>query len=335
MDGGIGFAVEEPHWEIEVGRGEDLQGAPLTPEIASAVDIATKRLCRLWNVPPFSVRARSRVDAHAGLGSKTAILLAAGHAAAMLAGRRASADSLARTLGRGGTSGIGVNCFTHGGFVWDAGHVFREKGLFAPSSGCLAPPAKAIVRLPVRWLSVVHFRFAPSGLHGGRERRVFSERCPTPDSGTIRAHLAVSALILPGLLERREELLHRGLKTLQNSGFKKIEWEHQDQISKAFRAYWAASKRAETLCLSSFGPTMYVLTTDPQAVVATINRFGERPVHLTVTNISNVGCEARRVLRKGDEHISSVSESRSIVNSPNSGVAPRMPSRSGISSAIS
>ena len=333
VDGGIGFAVDEPRWEIELGRPEALGDSRLPREIATAIHVATSKARCLWNIPPFEVRVKNSIDAHAGLGSKTAILLAIGHAASILSGRRLSASSIARIFGRGGTSGIGVNCFSRGGLVWDAGHAFAEKGFFVPSSRSLAPPPKPIVHLPVRWLSVVHFRFAPSGLHGERERRAFSEWCPTSDAGTVRGLVAVSSLILPGLLERREELVHRGLKKLQDTGFKKIEWEHQDLMTKAFRAYWAALKEPEALCLSSFGPTMYVLTTNPRRVLAKINEFGEKPVHLTVTKISNLGCQVRKELRDGGGHFSSVLESTSIESSVSSGAALRMLKRFGTNSA--
>ena len=81
VDGGIGFAVEEPRWEIEVGHAEALAGARLPREVATAIHIATSGAQCLWNIPPFAVRVRHSIDAHAGLGSKTAILLAIGRAA--------------------------------------------------------------------------------------------------------------------------------------------------------------------------------------------------------------------------------------------------------------
>lgn len=170
----------------------------------------------------------------------------------------------------------------------------QRKGSSAPSSASVAAPPSAILHLPVKWLSVVHFRFSRSGLHGEDERRAFAKWCPTPDSATVKALVAVSSLILPGLVDRRENLLQQGLRNLQVTGLKKVEWAHQDLVTKAFRTYWAASKMPETLCLSSFGPTMYVLTSDPQRVVARINAFGEQPVHVTVTKISNVGCQVRK-----------------------------------------
>jgi beta-ribofuranosylaminobenzene 5'-phosphate synthase len=188
-------------------------GSRLPKEIAAAVDNAVGKLQSLLNIPRLEVRVTNGVDPHTGLGSKTAILLALGRAASILSGRRLSGASIAQLLGRGGTSGIGVHCFSRGGLVWDAGHVFSEKGCFAPSSSSLAQPPKAILRLPVRWLSVVHFRFALSGLHGEDERSAFSTWCPTSNASTVGGLVSVSSLIVPGLLERRENLLQLGLKT--------------------------------------------------------------------------------------------------------------------------
>ena len=148
--------------------------------------------------------------------------------------------------------------------------------------------------MPVNWLSVVHFRFSRSGMHGEEERRAFAQWCPTPDADTVDALVAVSSLILPGLVDRCEDLLQRGLRQLQGIGFKKPEWAHQDPVTKAFRLYWDGLQVPEALCLSSFGPTMYVLTSDPRPVLARINAFGEQPVHVTVTKVSNAGCQVGR-----------------------------------------
>jgi len=294
VDGGIGFSVEDPRWEIEVGCGLSLEGTRLPAELLTAVHNAVSKLQSIWNIPPLGLRVKNAIGPHTGLGSKTALLLAVGRAASILSGRRMPAVSLAQMLGRGGTSGIGVHCFRRGGLVWDAGHAFAEKRSFAPSSASVTPPPSAIVQLPVKWLSVVHFRFSRSGPHGENERRAFAECCPTSDSGTVKALVAVSSLILPALVEKRENVLQQGLKKLQCTGFKKVEWDHQDFVTKAFHAYWAAAKMPETLCLSSFGPTMYVLTSDPRRVVARINAFGEQPIHVTVTKVSNVGCQVRK-----------------------------------------
>jgi beta-ribofuranosylaminobenzene 5'-phosphate synthase len=312
VDGGLGFSVDSPRWELEVGAFDLLDQDEVPQEIADAVSGAVIKLRRLWGLPPFAVRVRNGIAPHAGLGSKTALLLAIGRAASMLASTKIATVALARLLGRGGTSGIGVHCFDRGGLVWDAGHAYIGKKAFAPSSASRADPPSAIVQMPVKWLSVVHFRFAPSSIHGDAERRAFRRECPTSNNDTVQALVAVSSLILPGVLDRRDEHLQRGLRILQETGFKKVEWEYQDFLTRAFRRYWASSKEPETLCLSSFGPTMFVLTTNPRRALARINGFGEQLQHLTVTWVSSVGCQVRKDWRTSEKLISTASESTNI-----------------------
>jgi beta-ribofuranosylaminobenzene 5'-phosphate synthase len=330
VDGGIGFSVDEPRWEVRVSREVEEEDSSLPEEMNIAIRNAVSKIHCAWQIPPFGVRVTKQVAPHTGLGSKTSLLLAIGRGAAMLDGRRASAVSVAELLGRGGTSGIGVHCFNHGGLVWDAGRAFDEKGRFVPSSAGAAPPPRLIVRVPVHWLSVVHFRFSASGLHGDQERFAFASSCPTPETGTVESLVAVSSLILPGILEHRQEPLQRGLGILQNTGFKEIEWNYQDSLTKRFRTYWTALKMPEALCLSSFGPTMYVLTTNPNRVVAKIGAFGELPVHIKVTKIRNVGCQVRKEIRQADGHISSVLESKNTGSLSNSGAVTQTLKRSGI-----
>jgi hypothetical protein len=62
VDGGIGFSVEDPLWEIEVECGKGLGKSKIPSEFVSAVDSAMLRLRSLWNIPPLAVYCKKFVS---------------------------------------------------------------------------------------------------------------------------------------------------------------------------------------------------------------------------------------------------------------------------------
>jgi len=291
VDGGIGVSLVDPHWELEVTRGEHfLRGVTLCSEHAAAVQSALDVLSFLIPPAQVGITVNSTVPCHAGLGSKTSLLLAIGKAVSTLANTPISETDLCRLLRRGGTSGVGLYSFKGGKFVWDAGHRYPEfKNTFGPSSSCLAPPPPAILSIPVDWLQVVHFRFANGGLHGEDEANLFKQSCPIAEAETLTLISCVVSEIVPALMERDELLLQRGVKRLQTLGFKKIEWDIQDPVTQRFRQYWEHSDATEALGLSSLGPTLFTFTTRSSAVRSLIDKFETAALHVSVTNVNNRG----------------------------------------------
>lgn len=120
--GGIGLMVDSPACRVTVSRADrDEFLAP--PEFADAVRNAASRLREERGIAEtVSVRLESGIPRHAGLGSGTQTALAVGQAVNVLfSGEPADAESLARSLGRGKRSAVGIHGFQRGGFVIDAG----------------------------------------------------------------------------------------------------------------------------------------------------------------------------------------------------------------------
>jgi beta-ribofuranosylaminobenzene 5'-phosphate synthase len=288
VDGGIGFSLQFPRWILEVEEGDFGIDAELPPELCSAAQQAFSAL-KLLSIQSFRIRIRESIPLHAGFGAKTSFLLALGYAACVLSRTDMSVNALADILNRGGTSGIGVHSFTSGGFIWDAGRHATSKTRFMPSSKSSASSPLLVVRIPVDWLSIVHFRFEHHGIHGSEEADIFARHCPTSHEDTIQNILLVNCYIVPGLLEKREDLLHSGIRQMQELGFKRVEWTCQDEITLRFRAFWNKAGLSEAVGVSSFGPTLYILTTRPEYVIQMIKRFDVRPVSLEYTTVNNTG----------------------------------------------
>jgi beta-RFAP synthase len=145
------------------------------------------------------------------------------------------------------------------------------------------------MRIPIKWLSVVHFRFSRVGLHGENEADAFRKHCPLDHSSTREAYANLSLNILPGLIERDFHRVQLGIASIQQIGFKTLEWNSQSPETLAFRDYWQSLQIVEALGLSSFGPTLYCLTQRPEIIVEVVKNSGYTHNHLTVTDVNNIG----------------------------------------------
>ena len=132
------------------------------------------------------------IPSHAGLGSGTQLALAVARATSELAGER-NVDSvtLARRVGRGQRSAIGLHGFDRGGFLIDGGRTGSE-GL-----GTLV----SRIEFPSHWRLIQVSKSQTKGLSGTAEQQAFASQPPMPMS--LTGELCRIALMewMPGLIE--------------------------------------------------------------------------------------------------------------------------------------
>jgi beta-RFAP synthase len=128
---------------------------------------------------------------HAGLGTGTQLGLAVGRALTAVWGLAVPAAELARLVGRGERSAVGVHGFEHGGFLIEGGQL---------RPGTLGPLV-ARRAFPPDWRVVLARPAGAAGVHGPDERLAMA-RAATP-AGTTDAlcRLAIQGM-LPALAER-------------------------------------------------------------------------------------------------------------------------------------
>lgn len=260
VDGGIGVALREPRLLLRATPSPSLSasgpGAGLVRGYAA-------RFARLHALPPAHLSVVSSIPRHVGLGSGTQAALATGTALAALNGLELTCRDVARDLGRGGTSGIGVAAFEGGGFVVDGGHGFgpgAEKRRFLPSRASRAspPPVLARMRVPARWRFVVVFPAVGGPMHGSRERAAFGGRCPVPAGAVGSLCRLVLVKLLPSLVERDIARFGESLTSLAREGFGRVGADLVPSRSKALvKALLACG--AAGAGVSSFGPAVYGL----------------------------------------------------------------------------
>ena len=215
--------------------------------------------------PIVEVTVEEEIPAHAGFGSKTQMSLALAYAICDEYDIPYNGvEGLARLVGRGGTSGIGVRAFEKGGFVLDCGHSFgegKEKTSCLPSSASKATPAPEILRcdVPEDWRFVLVTPLDDEGSHGQSEVNIFKSSFPLDEVEIGRVCRVILMQMVPGILERNIETFGSAINKIQEIGFKNIEVKLKSPLVPNMLTIMnnAGSYGSG---MSSFGPTVYGLT---------------------------------------------------------------------------
>jgi beta-ribofuranosylaminobenzene 5'-phosphate synthase len=225
--GGVGVMVDRPGVQIRLRLANRLEGRG--PQAERAVKFA--RACLdAWEMGDVgcNLEVVSAPPQHAGLGSGTqlGLAVAAGvrHLFSPPRGESAAEDSgpesldatehdwlfdirdvmdLARVVGRGRRSCVGVYGFSRGGLIIEAGRIVPEGTAAEDEATRAFSPMIARARLPAAWRCVVIIGRESVGLSGDAEREAF-KRIP-PVAPDVTAELSRIALLelLPAAVEGR------------------------------------------------------------------------------------------------------------------------------------
>ena len=302
VDGGIGVALNEPSLEVSVSAVDNDQ-----VEVEEVVTILEQIRSRIELRSNYHVKILKNLPSHVGLGSGTQLALSVAKAISVLEGRNDNAIELAKLVGRGGTSGIGVAAFDKGGFILDGGHVFRKdrslknvKGLktgFLPSSASNVPPPPVLFQhpLPEDWFFVIAIPQVKRGAHGPEEIAIFKRYCPIEREEVGKVCRILLMQTLPSVLENDIAAFAASLTKIQGLGFKKIELKLQHEIIEELFHFFDA--HALGYGMSSFGPVAYaIVRTEKRAkeLTAATKAFLDQktiPALVCYSNANNSGCE--------------------------------------------
>jgi beta-ribofuranosylaminobenzene 5'-phosphate synthase len=222
--GGAGMMIDRPGIRVRIEPAPDwLAEGPLSARVLTFARHFATALAAECGLPlsPQKLVVEEAPPEHAGLGSGTQMGLAVARALAACIGRRHPAtrkrvprsgsedsaasparplaaglpiEDLARMVGRGLRSGLGLHGFEQGGFLVDAGR--RPEGGLAP----------LVARSPVPedWRVVLVLPRDRGDWHGGREQRAFDTLTalqPTPAVVDRLCRLVLLGM-LPALVER-------------------------------------------------------------------------------------------------------------------------------------
>jgi beta-ribofuranosylaminobenzene 5'-phosphate synthase len=291
--GGVGVMIEQPDLclRVEPDSAWAAEGPLSERALAFAQRFATAscREERIAALPPHRVEIARVMAVHAGLGSGSQLGLSVARALATSWGLTCDVATLARRVGRGLRSALGVHGFAQGGFLVEAGK---------RSSGGLAPLV-ARQPFPEKWRLVVTLPpHHAAGLHGSSEGEAFAQLLGKPAAS--RATEALSRLVLLGMLPA---LVERDV-----DAFGEALYEFNARVGEAFAplqgGVYASPQIAEIINFvrgqnvcgvgqSSWGPSVFAVVADAERgeyLAAQLRRrFALPPSAVWVTPACNHG----------------------------------------------
>jgi beta-ribofuranosylaminobenzene 5'-phosphate synthase len=264
--GGVGVALSAPRLVVEATRADDIDAPEL---VESSVRTAVETL----DVPGATVTIHERFQRHVGFGSGTQLALGCFRAIAAAYDREADVREGAPALGRGGRSGVGVATFERGGFVIDAGHATERFSSDPPAAGTWRVPQPIVAQqIPDSWRFLLVTPDVEPGQHGDTEDRSMQSVVERADPGIAdQISTVLTRRLLPALAEDDAAVFGSAVARLSRLNGA---W-YADEQGGVYRPPAGTLVEALGRCSaiagagqSSWGPTVYGLTTGDEAEVA-------------------------------------------------------------------
>jgi beta-ribofuranosylaminobenzene 5'-phosphate synthase len=256
--GGVGLMIDKPGIELTIAKADHWSAeGPLGQR---AMHFAHAYCDQVGVLDAFHVQVESVAQEHAGLGTGTQLGLAVARAIAELTNQpERDAVTLARHVGRGRRSAIGVHGFEQGGFIVEGGKTSDE---------CVSP---LLVRCPFPWNVILITPRDLGGVHGPAEIDAFAElEAQEPDD---RATETLCRLVLLGLLPA---LIEQDLTTFGEAlyDFNRRAGEMFRRAQGGLYAHPRIEEIVRSLRLlgikgvgqSSWGPTVFAVVSAGQAL---------------------------------------------------------------------
>jgi beta-RFAP synthase len=187
--GSMGLCLQEIATELCATRTADITAEG--PDADRAVRYAKRIMAQIHPGAGAHISVREAIPAHAGLGSGTQLALAVGAALCRLYGAEMAVPSMARMMGRGRRSGVGIGTFTQGGFIMDAGR----------SGAARTPPVISRLPVPENWRFLLLLDPVLVGISGKEEGEAFSHLSDMPRATAGELCRLALMRILPALVE--------------------------------------------------------------------------------------------------------------------------------------
>lgn len=247
--GSFGLGLDRPVTALSLSRGEELTVRGLEVERASTY--LTALAARVGREPNYTLQVESAIPSHSGLGSGTQLALAVGAAFGRIEGLVLTPREVARALGRGRRSGIGIGTFRRGGVVIDGG----------PNDGAL-PVVLAQADFPSDWRVLLIFDPDCKGLHGSDEVEAFATAPAFPDAEAARLKQRALHSALPALQERNFDRFCETVGDLQSvMGLYFAPYQGGPLVSEAVSevVHWLRGEGYKGVGQSSWGPTGFAI----------------------------------------------------------------------------
>jgi beta-ribofuranosylaminobenzene 5'-phosphate synthase len=293
--GSIGVSLERPQCTVEAALAPDR-----ATEAAEPVRDILERLGPYLGDGPVTVRLTEAIPPHAGFGSGTQHTLAVAVAATRAAGRTVPVRDLARRLGRGQRSGIGIAAFERGGLVIDAGHSVDVA--LQPTDGPEPAPVVFQQPLPDAWHFVLATPRATPGLSGATEQRAFRDLPPMDEERVGRICRLTLVQVAPAVLTADIRAFGAAITEIQKlvgEYFAPYQGGRFASRTGCEIADLAIAKGAHGVGQSSWGPTVFALVESVARAGALADEirsaFGSDLARIDVSRARNHGASCREL----------------------------------------
>jgi len=186
--GGVGLMIDEPAVRVSARLAPRWSAQGLCAE--RALGFARQWCQAVGSAETFHVEVEACPAEHAGLGTGTQLGLATARALAEIGGAAGhDALDLARHVGRGARSALGIHGFAHGGFLVEGGKGAKTE----------VAPLLARVEFPEDWRVLLVLPHGLQGAHGASEAAAFDALAGAAQTD------ALCRLVLLGMLPALHE----------------------------------------------------------------------------------------------------------------------------------
>lgn len=269
--GGVGVMIDTPRVRLSVrAAGSDSVDGPAEPaeRVRGIVARYRRSVGDALQPPPCRVDVYEAIPPHVGLGSGTQLAMAVACGLSRLAGEESvTATELARRVGRGARSAIGVHGFECGGMLFDDGKAPGE------SLGSLA----ARIDFPAAWRFLLVTPARNEGLSGCAEREAFARLPPMPSGMTARLRQLAFERLLPAVKAKDYEATGELLYQFNCAVGEYFAPAQGGTYAHSQMRELVAAMRREGIAgvgQSSWGPTIFALLCDADSASDLAARIG-------------------------------------------------------------
>jgi len=273
--GGVGLMVDGPGMDLSVEAGPGDAAPTASGPLGERAFEFARRFVESLDPPArrrlgaLRLRVERGAPEHAGLGTGTQLGMATAAALAELAGLANTPMELARRVGRGARSSVGLHGFAEGGLLVEGGK----------RTGSDISPLIARHAFPQDWRVVLIVPRAIRGLHGRAELRAFGQL----PASTLRTTDALCRIVL---LQMLPAVVEHDL-----AGFCESLYELQRRVGECFApaqgglysgalaaeiVAWLRGEGFSGVGQSSWGPTLYAVVEDEAAGKRAVDRIRNR-----------------------------------------------------------
>jgi beta-RFAP synthase len=283
--GGVGLMVEAPGVRVRVEDAATWSATgPLAERALAFAHTFAASLDPHHPAPPQRLTVEQAPPEHAGLGVGTQLGLAVAH---LLARRCGLTDlgvaELARRVGRGRRSALGVHGFARGGFLVEAG-----------KRGDELAPLVARADFPEAWRVILALPPGPPGLHGVGESQALLQLPLAPLAATDALCRLVLLGMLPALAETDEPTFGAALYDYNRrvgEWFAPVQGGVYASAGTAAVVEFVRQQGVAGVGQSSWGPAVFAVVPDvgraEDLARRLRQRFGLEGAAVTVTRATN------------------------------------------------